>query len=244
MLAAVASLCAVSRGAELAVATFRTGDTEIFVVDSDTGDARNLTRSPRSSERYPSWSPDGKTLAFNSDRDGTHNLYLVDADGSDLRQLTHESRGVQAGMQSWTADGRWVYFGLFGGGPPRMCRIHPDGSGFEVVGTGGIDSVVSPDGSMIVYAREVSGGHALFAADGDGRNERRLTTRPNPFAGVHAAWSPDGRWVIFADKVDDSLELFRCNRGTPATDSFRRWPCGDFAVRLSGWPAHHVPLVR
>ena len=62
-------------GFSLAVASFRTGDTEIYVVDPDRGDARNLTCSPTSSERYPSWSPDGSAVAFNSNRDGTHNLY-------------------------------------------------------------------------------------------------------------------------------------------------------------------------
>lgn len=199
-------------GFGLLVATFRTGDTEIFRVDPVTGDSRNLTRSPHSSERYPSWSPDGSMIAFNSDRDGTHNLFLMNADGRNVRQLTHEKAPVVAGMQSWTADGRWIYFGLFGNGPPRMCRIHPDGSGFEVIHRGGIDPAISPDGTTVVYAREVQGGHCLFAADGDGKNERQLTTRPNPFAGVHAAWSPNGRWIIFADKVGDSLELFRCTR--------------------------------
>jgi TolB protein len=107
-------------GRQLLVATFRTGDTEIFLVDPDSGDARNLTRSPRSSERYPSWSPDGKRVAFNSGRDGTFNLYLIDADGENLRQLTHEKAPVVVGMQSWTADGKWIYFARFGKGPPRM----------------------------------------------------------------------------------------------------------------------------
>ena len=70
-------------GFGLLVASFRTGDTEIFRVDPVTGDSRNLTRSPQSSERYPSWSPDGSLIAFNSDRDGTHNLFLMDGDGRD-----------------------------------------------------------------------------------------------------------------------------------------------------------------
>ena len=116
--------CSILRGICLAgdladyrmvVATFRTGDTELFVVDPDFGDARNLSRSPKSSERYPSLSPDGTQVAFNSDRDGTFNLYLINADGTNVRQLTHEKPPVVAGMQSWTADGRWIYFGLFGG---------------------------------------------------------------------------------------------------------------------------------
>ena len=75
-------------GFGLLVASFRTGDTEIFRVDPVTGDSRNLTRSPQSSERYPSWSPDGSLIAFNSDRDGTHNLFLMDGNGRNVRQLT------------------------------------------------------------------------------------------------------------------------------------------------------------
>jgi Tol biopolymer transport system component len=133
-------------GFSVLVATFRTGDTEIFKVDPATGDAVNLTRSPGSSERYPSWSFDGSKVAFNSDRDGTFKPYVMDAAGKDLRQLTHERAPVVAGMQSWTADGTWIYFGLFGGGLPRMCRIHADGSGFEVVHEGGIDPAISPGG--------------------------------------------------------------------------------------------------
>lgn len=195
-------------GHELLVASFRTGDTEIFIVNPDTGDARNLTRSPKSKERYPSWSPDGKRVAFNSDRDGTHNLYVIDADGSNLRQLTHEKRGVEAGMQSWTADGKWIYFGLFGKGPPRMCRIGADGTGFREVGNG-IDPAVSPDGKHIAYAEARKDGHHLRVRDVDGANDRMLTPKGNIFGGVHAAWSPDGQWIVYADQVGDALEIFR-----------------------------------
>jgi TolB protein len=197
-------------GYELLVASFRTGDTEIFIVDPQTGDARNLTRSPKSQERYPSWSPDGKRVAFNSDRDGTFNLYVIGADGSNLRQLTHERRGVEAGMQSWTADGKWIYFGLFGQGEPRMCRIAPDGSHLQVVGKG-IDPAVSPDGKTVVFARPREDGHHLYAMDADGTNLRQLTPRGNAFGGVHAAWSPDGNWIVYADQVGQALEIFRMN---------------------------------
>jgi TolB protein len=201
------SLAAEPAGRELLVASFRTGDTEIFIVDPDTGDARNLTRSPRSSERYPSWSPDGSQVAFNSDRDGTFNLYVIGADGKNLLQLTHEKRGVEAGMQSWTADGKWIYFGLFGKGEPRMCRIAPDGSKFEEVGKG-IDPAVSPDGKMIAFARALSDGHHLFVMDADGSNVRQLTAKGNVFAGVHCTWSPDGKTILYADQVGDALEIF------------------------------------
>jgi TolB protein len=194
-------------GHQLLVASFRTGDTEIFLVDPESGDAKNLTRSPKSRERYPSWSPDGKRVAFNSDRDGTHNLYLIDVEGTNLRQLTHEKPGIDAGMQSWTADGQWIYFGLFGKGPPRMCRIAPDGTRFQAIGTG-IDPAVSPDGKTIAFARNLSDGHHLYAMDADGAQVRQLTPKGNPFAGMHATWPPDGTRIVYADRVGEALEIF------------------------------------
>ena len=51
-------------GYSFLVTSVRTSDTEIFQVDPDTGDARNVTRSPLSEDRYPCWSPDGKWISF------------------------------------------------------------------------------------------------------------------------------------------------------------------------------------
>jgi TolB protein len=215
VLAAFAFLAGPSRaeelqGLEVVTVSFRTGEVELFAVDPVRGDARNLSRSPQSKERYPACSFDGAHIAFNSDRDGTHNLYLMDADGANVRQLTHEKRGIEAGMPSWTADGRWIYFGLFGGGPPRMCRIHPDGSGFKVIGEG-IDPAISPDGKWVAFARQQEDGHHLWVMSPDGGNARSLTKKGNAWAGVHACWTPDGRAILFADRVGTALELFRCD---------------------------------
>jgi len=187
--------------------SIRTGDSELYLVDGDTGDLTNLSHTPNASERYPAWSWDGKKIAFNSDRDGAQNLYVMDADGGGLAQLTHEVKPAQTGMMSWTADGRWIYFGIFGKGAPQMCRIHPDGSGFESLGTG-IDPAISPDGKTMVYAKNDSRGHYVYAADADGTNERQLTREPNPYDGVHASWTPDSQHILYGDRVGEAEELF------------------------------------
>ncbi len=193
---------------ELLVISNRTGGNEVFAVNPATGDARNLTRHPGSSERYASWSPDGSQVAFTSDRDGAYNLYLMDCNGGHLRQLTYEPIGMIAGMQSWTADGTWIYFGLFGKPDPLMCRIAPDGSNFSIIGSG-VDPAVSPDGRTIVFARNLADGHCLFRMETDGTGLRQLTYNENPWAGVHASWIPDGIGFLYADRIDGALELFR-----------------------------------
>ena len=54
---------------------------DIFTVPAKKGDIRNLTRTPGVHERYPSWSPDGKWIAYLSDASGEYELMLRDQKG-------------------------------------------------------------------------------------------------------------------------------------------------------------------
>ncbi|MGF1923670.1 MAG: S41 family peptidase [Bacteroidia bacterium] len=49
---------------------------EIFSVPKEKGDARNLSNSPGSYEKYPAWSPDGKYISYLSDKNGKYQLVL------------------------------------------------------------------------------------------------------------------------------------------------------------------------
>jgi tricorn protease len=55
---------------------------EIFTVPAEKGDVRNLTHTPAVAERDPSWSPDGKSIAFFSDESGEYALHIADQSGS------------------------------------------------------------------------------------------------------------------------------------------------------------------
>ncbi len=54
---------------------------EIFTIPAEKGDTRNLTNTSGAAERDPSWSPDGKTIAYFSDASGEYQLYLRDQTG-------------------------------------------------------------------------------------------------------------------------------------------------------------------
>lgn len=193
-------------GYQLLVTSIRTGDTELFLVDPDTGDARNLTRSPASEERYPAWSPDGSKIAFTSNRDGAYNLYVMDADGGNVKQLTHEKPPAVCYMPSWSGDGKHIVFGLHGD-KAQMAAIAPDGSNLRILGEGH-DPCISPDGKSIAYTAHAGRGFCVFVMDSGGKNARRLTRHENPMGAVHPIWSPDGGKILYSDQVGDDLEIF------------------------------------
>jgi len=68
------------------------------------GKLLNLTRTPNRYEYEPSWSPDGKHIAFNIGNDA--GIFIMDADGSNIRQFTSD-RDYEP---CWSPDGRQIVF--------------------------------------------------------------------------------------------------------------------------------------
>jgi tricorn protease len=54
---------------------------EILTIPAEKGNIRNLTSTPAIADRYPSWSPDGKWIAYFSDQAGEYALYIRDQSG-------------------------------------------------------------------------------------------------------------------------------------------------------------------
>jgi len=82
------------------------GVSNIWLVSTSGGDAIQLTQSGKDSA--PSWSPDGKTLAFLSGRDGTSQVYVISMEGGEAKKLTALSTG--ADLFKWSPDGKSIAF--------------------------------------------------------------------------------------------------------------------------------------
>ena len=82
------------------------GVSNIWILSTSGGDAIQLTQSGKDSG--PSWSPDGKTLAFLSGRDGTSQVYVISMEGGEAKKLTTLSTG--ADLFKWSPDGKSIAF--------------------------------------------------------------------------------------------------------------------------------------
>ena len=83
---------------------------EIFSVPAENGPVMSVSRSSGVAERYPRWSPDGKTLAYWSDRSGEYELTLRPADGTGAeRTLTSLGVGFRYPPQ-WSPDSTRMAF--------------------------------------------------------------------------------------------------------------------------------------
>jgi Tol biopolymer transport system component len=90
-------------GRQVAFASSRDGDFDIYTVLATGGQPRRLTKSPGLDIR-PAWSPDGKRIAFTSNRTGHYQIHVMNADGTHVRRIdTPHDRDDYA---AWHPDGK------------------------------------------------------------------------------------------------------------------------------------------
>ena len=206
--------------ARIAFSSNRDGNWEIYVMDTDGGNLRRLTENPNG-DRSPSWSPDGKQIAFVSDRDGhfvhhvTSEIYVMDNDGSNQQNLTNNPSDDRD--PSWSPDGKQIAFASrrdenyeiyvmdADGSNPQRLTENPNGDRYPSW---------SPDGERIVFSARRDGHFRnnfgitdeIYVMDADGGNQQRLTeNRQNDW---HPSWSPDGERIAFASDRKGDFQNF------------------------------------
>jgi TolB protein len=189
-------------GAEtIAFASHRDGNDEIYLMDGDGSNQRNLTNRPNADDGGPAWSPDGTRLAFASYQDRRLDVFVINADGTGLLKVTSEPVDELAGGPEWSPDGRYLAFSS--GTPGEKGSV---GETFAVrvyaVDAAGATLAASTPGQFPVWAPV--GDRVAFMLDADihvmradGSGILNLThSEVSEFFLLE--WTPDGEQIVFA----------------------------------------------
>lgn len=205
-------------GTKVAFASQRTGNWDVFVVETaNPATAWQVTQSP-GDDIHPSWSPDGRYLAYCARaRDEDWQLWLVDV-------KTHGFTNLGPGMYpEWSPAGDLILFQkprFRSGGWFGVWTIKPDGSAVtEIVSSekwAAINPTWSPDGKHIAFASvnkspeaqaesRAWAGDDIWIVNADGSGLYQLTTDEGPE--WNPTWSVDGR-IYFVSRRDGTQNIY------------------------------------
>jgi len=200
------------RGPELSpdgkhAAFARGAPADIWILDIANARTDRLT-SHAADDSNPRWSPDGKTIAFDSVRDGAANLYAraVNVVGDDTLLLKTETAKT---MSDWSSDGKYLVYAADNdiwalpltrdrktdaakSGDPKSSEPKP----IQVTKTAFIELTprVSPDGRWVAYASNEPGEYRVYVQSFPEPGFKQLVSTAG---GIEPRWSRDGKELFY-----------------------------------------------
>ena len=182
---------------------------DLYTIPEEHGDVRNLTQSCDARDVSPSWSPDGKWIAYVSDKSGDDEVYLADQMGKEKeKKLTsngHFKTGIAWSPLSdkmlYTTEENALYLLDKNGGDPKLIakNEHADITGYAW----------APDGKWFAYdfASRNRNRDIFIYEMKTGESHQITTDLGDDFEPV---FTPDGKYLLLiTGRVGDSPALAR-----------------------------------
>jgi tricorn protease len=181
---------------------------DIITVPAEKGDARNLTSSTGVAERDPSWSPDGKWIAYFSDESGEYALHIRDQKGlGEVKKINLGNPPSFFYNPTWSPDSKKIaYF------DKRLNIWYVDvekGSSVKIdTPTRGFSAPKwSPDSRWIVYTKPLKSWYsAVFVYSVEEGKSHQITDGLSD-AG-HAVFDKSGKHLYFTASTDIGPRVF------------------------------------
>lgn len=173
---------------------------QIFVMDADGSNPRQITQFPSSSSILPKWSPDGRKIAFLK-KDGRvgpfYQAHIIDVDGGNLKLLYNKT--VLPVAPAWSPDGtRLALVSFENDVNNREIYVvqHSDTSFLRLTNNSDWDNNPrwTPDGGRIIFDSRRNDEWSIYWMNPDGSDIQRLTG-VNQINFTGAAITPDGNLI-------------------------------------------------
>lgn len=148
----------------------------------------------------PSFSPNGRSLAFMSTRGGSNEIWLQSNEGGSLKQITHFDGERMPIGANWSPDGKSLIITARAGGATNLYLYSIDDDAMRQI-TFGSARIVSPlfsrDGRYIYFSSNVQGANRIWrmASDGSGHAEQMYGD-----VAIFFQQSTDGRYLYFTNE--------------------------------------------
>jgi Tol biopolymer transport system component len=216
-------------GNKIAFMSTEDGKPEIYVINADGTDKKQLTNTKPVDDffglqypNYPSWSPDGKKIVYVSRPQPDHKtpeLYVIDTDGTNPTRLTQSKVVpdswiiVGLGPVAWSPDGKKIVYAAIKDDRLGIHVINADGTNPVSLATAnGSCASWSPDGKRIVFMSQEAGDKpsGIRLMDADGSN---LIALPNKkaTAQVNPSWLPDGKKIALSADGEEGPGIYTMN---------------------------------
>jgi tricorn protease len=182
---------------------------DIYTVPADKGDTRNLTGSSGAADRSPSWSPDGKHLAWFSDESGEYQLVLADQMGRGRRTIELPDPTFYY-TPRWSPDSKYL---ACGDTDRRLLLIEIESGEVKIIDNEGFATPQrliypewSPDSRWIAYSRRLPNQfNAVFVYDIRSGKSRQVT---DGLSNAHSpAWERSGKHLAFLASTNYGMNV-------------------------------------
>jgi Tol biopolymer transport system component len=181
--------------------------TDLFRLDLETGEVRELTNARRAGE--PDVSPDGKRIACTLSGPGTRVLAVLPIEGGVPQVLAADVPGL-AQSPAWSPDGRVIAYTRWKEGGFRDIHVYDLASGKDralaVDRAMDVDPRFTPDGRYLIFSSDRTGIYNVYARE---LATDRLYQVTNVLGGAfQPAVSPDGQHLVYTGFTAAGYDLF------------------------------------